>query len=448
MFGSSGSPLLWLIGVIVILGAFAVIWKRLGGRTRDDSPAGTVSSSSSPASTFVSSGTAGASAPGVGQAGEGGLGGGEVPVVECAVGPVADPAGDGRESVPPDFSNTGGSGVAAEVEVGPPDETVLVPAAPARTPQQLAAAIRAGRREYWADRWILGEDACEQLRSQLRLSQVQWASTVVDPDPKSAAVGGFIDELQRVCAPLAQLRLTRYQASLKAWDGEDETAVNPHRAAVCAGRYVSPDPTFGLHRLTAEVGLGLALARLDIARLTASLGSQTGAQLRELLGRATAGYRGVQADLFGPFEGGVSVGVSSQWTAGPGGLAGALQRWEEALLYGVWVRRYVQLLARQPRELEWAQASADAALWARLARRAVRLAFIRYDLAAWEQPLEVEAAHRSELARAVLLLDAHDSARAPLQTSTAQRIVAACEEFSGVLPIPAEDHSLGGEGAD
>ncbi|MDK8350470.1 hypothetical protein QP786_00625 [Gleimia europaea] len=304
-------------------------------------------------------------------------------------------------------------------EVQGPANEVLSPAADPLNAFDLDGAIREMRREYWASRWMFGEDACADLRFELGRARALAAScladaTVVEGEAKLSAgctrMNAAVSALREPAEPLRSLRANKYTHALAVYRAEDPASVNPHRAAVRAGRYVSPDPTFGLARLASEIEEGLATARLEVARVSPTAGSEFSARMRAGL---------VQAQKI------VSKSVKALASLQDPVAADLLQI-EADLLRAAWIRRAIDLTSRYLPAKEWARASGSEAEWTRLAVLSTRIAEILIDLRKG-----VEAEDLAKLAGCLVLLDAGPQNEQPtLPVRTCEQITRTCEQIA------------------
>lgn len=304
-------------------------------------------------------------------------------------------------------------------EVQGPANEVLSPAADPLNAFDLDGAIREMRREYWASRWMFGEDACADLRFELGRARALAAScladaTVVEGKAELPAgcsrMNAAVSALREPAEPLRSLRANKYTHALAVFRAEDPVSVNPHRAAVRAGRYVSPDPTFGLARLASEIEEGLATARLEVARVSPTAGSEFSARMRAGLAQAQKIVsKSVKA-----------LALLQEPTATD------LFQIEADLLRAAWIRRAIDLTSKYLPAKEWARASGSEAEWTRLAVLSTRIAEILMDLRK-----SVEAEDLAKLAGCFVLLDAGPQNEQPtLPVRTCEQITRTCEQIA------------------
>ncbi|MDO5034622.1 MAG: hypothetical protein Q4E01_04455 [Actinomycetaceae bacterium] len=306
-------------------------------------------------------------------------------------------------------------------ELAEVDESqVLVEASTPLDAFDLDAAIRDMRREYWASRWMLGEDACADLRFGLGhargLASTSLTNTTLDEDGNPSFPAGFtrmnaaISTLEELAYPLRMLRAKRYAHAVDAMRMEAPADINPHRAAIKAGRYVSPDPTFGLARLAAELDAGLGNARLEVAKVSPTAGSTVSARLRAGLADANSQLTSALADLDRLEE----------------PTTERLLRIESKLLRGVWWRRAIDLTGKYLQAREWAQTSQDSAEWTRLAVLSTRLTQVLIDLHE-----SVDKKDIIKLAGCLVLLDpGPNKMREDLPVTVAREITSTCEQIA------------------
>ncbi|MDO5049323.1 MAG: hypothetical protein Q4D87_05505 [Actinomycetaceae bacterium] len=302
----------------------------------------------------------------------------------------------------------------------PADDEVVQEASDALDAFDLEATIRKMRREYWASRWLLGEEACDDLRRALGRARGMAASCLSDTAVQANGDVSFPSGCNRMnsvvaatvepAQPLRALRITKFTHAVASYRAEQPQDVNPHRAAIRAGRYVSPDPTFGLHRLIAEIELGLAQARLEIAKVSPTAGSGVSSRLRSGLAEATTSLKNATERL-AKLEAPTPEDILSI---------------ESELLRAVWWRRSIDLTQKYLHQREWAETSNNAHEWTRLAVLASRLANVLTDLYEDEAPRE----HLVKLAKMQILIDQGGSEdRRDVPVRTARTVVETCDEL-------------------
>lgn len=308
----------------------------------------------------------------------------------------------------------------ADAQSEPAEDEVVQEAADALDAFDLESTIREMRREYWASRWLLGEEACDDLRHALGKARgiaasclsdtaVQKDGTVSFP-PGCSRMNSIVAATQEPAQPLRALRLTKFTHAIASYRAEPPADINPHRAAVHAGRYVSPDPTYGLHRLAAELEAGLSQARLEIAKVSPTAGSTISSRLRSGLADATTHLRKANERL-------AEVESPSQ--------ADILEI-ERDLLRAAWWRRSIDLTEKYLNQRDWALTSEDAHEWTRLAVLASRLTNVLVDL----HEGEVERTDLVKLAKAQVLIDQGSKQdRRDVPVRTARKVVETCDEL-------------------
>lgn len=343
--------------------------------------------------------------------------------VDAAV--PAEPA-DADQGAPADEAASVAANHEASEDVGNDSEEVpaeanevLSPAADPLNAFDLYGAIREMRREYWASRWMFGEDACADLRFELGRARALAAScladaTVVEGKAKLPAgctrMNAAVSAVREPAEPLRSLRANKYAHALAAYRAEDPASVNPHRAAVRAGRYVSPDPTFGLARLASEIEEGLATSRLEVARVSPTAGSEVSARMR-------AGLAQAQKIVSKSVK---TLALLQEPTATD------LFQIEADLLRAVWIRRAIDLTSKYLPAKEWARVSGSEVEWTRLAVLSTRLAEILIDLRQ-----NVEAEDLAMLAGCLVLLDPGPQDERPtLPVRTCEQITRTCEQIA------------------
>jgi hypothetical protein len=311
-------------------------------------------------------------------------------------------------------------GAADGVSTVDPEDEVVQEASDALDAFDLEKTIREMRREYWASRWLLGEEACDDLRQALGKARgiaascladtaVQQDGTVSFP-PGCFRMNSIIAATMEPAQPLRSLRLTKFSHAIASYRADAPEDINPHRAAVTAGRYVSPDPTYGLHRLASELEAGLSQARLEIAKVSPTAGSAVSSRLRSGLADATSHLRQANEQL-------AQIETPTQ--------ADVLAI-EKKLLRAAWWRRAIDLTGKYLTQRDWAQTSEDAHEWTRLAVLASRLTNVLADL--YED--EVERTDLVKLAKAQVLIDqGSKSDRRDVPVRTARKVVQTCDEL-------------------
>lgn len=323
-------------------------------------------------------------------------------------------AGDGSVSTDSDDQEP------ADTPSEPAEDEVVQEASDALDAFDLESTIREMRREYWASRWLLGEEACDDLRQALGKARgiaasclsdttVQQDGTVSFP-PGCSRMNSIIAATQEPAQPLRALRLTKFTHAITSCRAEPPADINPHRAAVHAGRYVSPDPTYGLHRLAAELEAGLSQARLEIAKVSPTAGSTISSRLRSGLADATTHLRKANERL-------AEVESPSQ---------SDILEIERDLLRAAWWRRSIDLTEKYLNQRDWALTSEDAHEWTRLAVLASRLTNVLVDL----HEDEVERTDLVKLAKAQVLIDQGSKQdRRDVPVRTARKVVETCDEL-------------------
>lgn len=336
-------------------------------------------------------------------------------------------AADGEAATEPENSDTAEhdgvadlEGVVDGVSTVDPEDEVVQEASDALDAFDLEKTIREMRREYWASRWLLGEEACDDLRQALGKARgiaascladtaVQQDGTVSFP-PGCFRMNSIIAATMEPAQPLRSLRLTKFSHAIASYRADAPEDINPHRAAVTAGRYVSPDPTYGLHRLASELEAGLSQARLEIAKVSPTAGSAVSSRLRSGLADATSHLRQANEQL-------AQIETPTQ--------ADVLAT-EKKLLRAAWWRRAIDLTGKYLTQRDWAQTSEDAHEWTSLAVLASRLTNVLADL--YED--EVERTDLVKLAKAQVLIDqGSKSDRRDVPVRTARKVVQTCDEL-------------------
>lgn len=304
------------------------------------------------------------------------------------------------------------------------ESDVVIEASQALNAFDLERTIRQLRRDYWASRWLLGEEACDDLRQALGKARGMVSSCLADTlvfedvtesfPPGCERLNSVIAAIEEPARPLRALRYTKFIHAAASYRMNPPEDVNPHRAAIRAGRYVSPDPTYGLNRLVSEIEVGLAQARLEIAKVSPTAGTAVSSRLRSGLADATSSLR----------EGEEALGKLENPTQED------IQQIEAHLLRAVWWRRFIDLSVKFLSQKEWAQTSTDRNEWTRLAVLVSRLTHVLVDL----NEDSVSRADLIELARAQILIDQGSKAdRRDVPVRTAQQVVETCEQLVNKL---------------
>ncbi|WP_156824411.1 hypothetical protein [Gleimia europaea] len=325
-------------------------------------------------------------------------------------------------------SDKEGESTSSEIEIeaeGQSEEDaneVLTPAADPLSAFDLDGAIRQMRREYWASRWMFGEDACADLRFALGRARALAAPcladvTVVEGKAElptgCTRMNAAVLALKEPATPLRTLRANKYAHALAAYRTDEPATVNPHRASVRAGRYVSPDPTYGLARLASEIKEGLAVARLEVAKVSPTAGSEVSARMRAGLAHAQKL---------------VSESVQAL-SALQNPSATDLLQIEAELLQAVWIRRAIDLTGKYLPAKEWARVAGNDEEWTRLAILSTRLAEVLIDLRG-----NVEVENLKKLAGCLVLLEAGPQNERPiLPARTCEQITKTCEQIALIV---------------
>lgn len=270
-----------------------------------------------------------------------------------------------------------------------PNEVLIAPSSP-KDAFELDSITRSITRELWVSQWMLGEDACADLAAALERVRAITQSCLSDTTVENGAVAhcppdcqrlnSTIAALEEAARPLRSLRVTKYQHALAAMRTETPQDINPHRAAIRNDHEVSPDPTFGLHRLVSETRYGLDGARLEIARVSPTAGSTTSRRLRNGLSQASGTLRAADERL-------KSLVASANYTPTTDELIGL----ERSITEAVWWRRFIENTVSYLTAREWALTSSDPDEWGSLARSALELADLIVDLERQTVPVQTLA---------------------------------------------------------
>lgn len=316
---------------------------------------------------------------------------------------AAEKAGEADTADQPESVDT-----VSDVPATDDPDKVLIEASSPKDVFELDAITRSITRELWVSRWMLGEDACADLTAALERVRTIVQSCLSDTEMENGSVAhcppdclrlnSTIAALEETARPLRSLRVTKYQHALAAMRTEAPHDVNPHRAAIRNDHEVSPDPTFGLHRLISEAHYGLDGARLEIARVSPTAGSTTSRRLRNGLSQASGTLRAANERL-------QTLAVSANYTPSTDELIGL----ERSITEAVWWRRFIQNTVSYLTAREWALTSSDRDEWGALARSALELADLIVDLERDTVSVQILA----NLGRCHVLADAE---RAPQRT--------------------------------
>ncbi|MDO5728808.1 MAG: hypothetical protein Q4P71_04205 [Actinomycetaceae bacterium] len=258
-------------------------------------------------------------------------------------------------------------------------DDVIIEASPPKNAFDLDSVTRSISQELWVSRWMLGEDACAELNAELdcvtAMTQSCLSETTVENGsdvhcpPDCQRLNSVIARLEEAARPLRSLRLTKYQHALAAMRADQPEDINPDRAAIRTNHEVSPDPTYGLHRLLSETRYGLDGARLEIARVSPTAGSTTSRRLRGGLTQATSTLRSVEERL-------KTLVATPSYTPTPDELLGL----ERSIAQAVWWRRFIEHTVSYLTAREWALTTTDRDEWSELADSALLLANLIVDL--------------------------------------------------------------------
>lgn len=325
-------------------------------------------------------------------------------------------AGDSADCDPtlvvPDTTPAGSEQIAAN--------TVLVKAT-AVSCDQASRALAQARAELWANRRLLGNQACEPLQSAIANAQealdswylahfsslptadrsdpmqtlpptatTDFASALANADsalpetvetapettaslvaasastpdagthlPLPAAVRDYLQEIERQNSRLAPLRYSSFTPSLPATPSTVAEDVNQPQ-------YVSAYPAGGLLQFVEEINASLPAARLQVARLSPTAGSLVSTQLRCWITQANLALATVKRELTG---------------AVPATLTRRQQRrLEDKLLGAIWRRRLIDEVVQYRHAQDWANTGEDDQAWFELAQLAAQITELQADL--------------------------------------------------------------------
>lgn len=264
----------------------------------------------------------------------------------------------------------------------PAADTVLVKATNL-TSLDAAAQLAKARADLWANRWLLGNQVCEDLQTALDQAQEALDSWYLTAPPRmrTAAIGlrPHLSQVERAASALTPLRRASFAAAANATaetatvypaESTDKATAIPSDSEVIGSAQdlenVSSNPSGGLTQLAREVHAGVQQARLEVARLAPTAGSAVSTQLRNWLSQAN-----------------IAAVMVSRELATPGHAplrARHLQQLEAKLLGAIWRRRLIALVVQYRRAHDWAQTTTATPTWLELAQLATTITALQADL--------------------------------------------------------------------